>query len=152
MRIQAGVEVKRESKGCEYRPRVLGRVLEAVSLGGNVGQTVLVDRRIDAQIERSAPVVVKSNAVEVLAEDPERVQVSIADLSPVNELNTKLEGRVRGPHEVGYVKAQPLIEVVDGRYRRFADANGADRSSSRPCRRQRLRCPAVVERARPVVS
>ena len=46
---------------------------------------------------------------------------------PVDELDAELEGRLRPPHELGFVELDQLIVRLDRGNGRFADANGADR-------------------------
>src|SRR6266702_6119472 len=61
-----------------------------------------------------------------LSECSERMDVAFAGPIPVAELDSDLERRARRSHELGLVKAEHVVELLDVRQSRFADADGSD--------------------------
>ncbi len=80
-----------------------------------------------AALVGAQPVVVAAQPFPVLADDAEAVDVAVALLPPVDELDAQLEGRLGPLHELGFVEREQLVELLDRRDRRLADADGADR-------------------------
>ena len=61
-----------------------------------------------------------------IAEGAERMNVARAGPQPVDELDADLDRAARRAHELGLVDAEPVVEALDMRQRRLADADGAD--------------------------
>src|SRR5512138_3065733 len=59
------------------------------------------------------PVLMEIDPVHVDAVNAEGMDISVAYVSPIDELDTELEGRVRLLHELGFVQAEDPIEVDD---------------------------------------
>src|SRR5512138_832596 len=72
------------------------------------------------------PVLMEIDPVHVDAVNAEGMDISVAYVSPIDELDTELEGRVRLLHELGFVQAEDPIEVDDVGDRGLADADRAD--------------------------
>ena len=64
--------------------------------------------------------------MEVRAEQPEIVEVVVAEATPVDELDAELEGGIRLANELVLVDAEQLVEEDDRRNRGLADADSAD--------------------------
>jgi hypothetical protein len=62
----------------------------------------------------------------VLARQAEGMEVVLADVAPVLELDAELEGGLRGGHELLLVDAQQLVVGEQRRDGGLADADGAD--------------------------
>ena len=58
--------------------------------------------------------------------NPERVDVGRAFEAPVDEIDAELERRLGRPHHLGFVDPDRIVEVLDVRQGRFADADDAD--------------------------
>jgi hypothetical protein len=69
---------------------------------------------------------VEAHAADRRAIGAERVDVAVARLAPVAELDAQLVGRLGLAHEIGLVEAQGGVEMSDVRHGRLADADGAD--------------------------
>src|SRR5258708_15446486 len=61
-----------------------------------------------------------------LAERPERMDVSVSRPIPVAELDPEFERGACGAHELGLIQVQEIVEDLDMRQRRLADADNAD--------------------------
>src|SRR3984957_5371505 len=72
------------------------------------------------------PVVVERPAVDGGAESAERMPVSVADSTPILELDAELVSRLRLAHEIGFVDLEKAQQLDERRYRRLAYADGAD--------------------------
>jgi hypothetical protein len=72
------------------------------------------------------PVLMEIDSVHVDAVDAEGMDVGAAFPSPIDELDTELEGRLGRFHELGFVQAKYAIEIDDVRYRRLTDSDRAD--------------------------
>src|SRR5690606_18502969 len=90
------------------------------------------------------PQLVERDAVEVVAEEPERVDVAVAEPSPVDELDAELDRPLGRAQELVLVEVEHGVEVDDRRDRRFAHSDRADRVRFD----QRDSPAAVVEEAR----
>src|SRR5260221_9470684 len=55
------------------------------------------------------------------------MEIAIADLTPIIELDPELKGRLRLPHELGFVDAEQVVERSDRRDRALAHADRSDR-------------------------
>ena len=64
--------------------------------------------------------------VEIAAMGAEGVEIAVALAAPIDEFDAQLERALRRPHKFVFVDAQRLIEGLDRRDRRLADADGAD--------------------------
>ena len=80
-----------------------------------------------APLETPQPVVVELRRPGFDAWRPERVEIAVAEIRPVDELDAELERAVHGAHELGLVELEQQVEIFDVRYRGLADADGADR-------------------------
>jgi hypothetical protein len=87
---------------------------------------------------------VKGDPVEIVAVEPEGVEVACALAAPVDELDTGLERPFGHAKELVLVDVEHPVEVDDRRDRRLADADGADGIGLD----QGDPPPAVVEEAR----
>ncbi len=63
----------------------------------------------------------------VLADYPEAVDVAVALLPPIDELDAEFEGGLGALHELDFVELDQLIVFLDRRNGRFTDADDADR-------------------------
>src|SRR6266480_6300500 len=72
------------------------------------------------------PVLVKRQEAVIVADGPERVEVTIAQASPVDELDAELERAAHLPHELGLVDPEGPIERLEVRDGRFTDPDRAD--------------------------
>jgi hypothetical protein len=63
---------------------------------------------------------------EQVPEVAEGVEVVFADLQPVAEADAELVGAVGGAQELGFVDADDLVVLADGRKGSLADADAAD--------------------------
>ena len=77
-------------------------------------------------MEMPQPEMVKVDAIHIHAVRAERVEVAIADLTPVHELDPQFEGRIRAVQIVFFLQAHERVEVANVRDGRLADANRAD--------------------------
>ena len=55
------------------------------------------------------------------------MEIAMPGSRPVDELDPEFEARLGGPHEVGFVESDQLIEPMYRRDCRFADTDNADR-------------------------
>ena len=69
---------------------------------------------------------VKRNLAEIEAEHAERMDVAVADLAEIAKIDAELEGRVGGPHHIGFVHAERFEEGAKVRQGRFANADDPD--------------------------
>src|SRR5688572_637987 len=72
------------------------------------------------------PQLVKADALDVDAKFTELMEVAVAVRSPVPEVDPQLEAGLRGLDEIPLVDAENLVEELQRRNGRFADADGAD--------------------------
>ena len=70
--------------------------------------------------------VLKIDPAPRLAERAERMDIAIAGLVPAAEFDAEFEGRLGLAHELRFVDAEHVVEHLDVRQRRFADADRAD--------------------------
>src|SRR6476659_147884 len=61
------------------------------------------------------------------ADRTEGVDVTLAWRAPIDELDAQLKAAIGRTDEIALIDSQPLIEQVDLRDRRLADADGTDR-------------------------
>src|SRR3954466_895121 len=61
------------------------------------------------------------NAVHFHAIATERMEIAVADIEPINELDPEFEGRLRRAKEFSFFDAQRSVERQDGRNRSFAN-------------------------------
>src|SRR6476646_5760833 len=61
-----------------------------------------------------------------LADDTERVNVAVADVGPVVEPDTELEGGLRGRHELALIDFHQAVKALHRRDGRLAHSDGAD--------------------------
>src|SRR5205085_11747593 len=125
-RVEAGVEVE----GVEHLvERILRRAPRpdefalrggdgAHGPGGNVRHRTALPL---AQVE-----LVEGDALQVLAERPERMEVAVAELAPVHELDAELERRPGLADEIVLVDSDQRVEAEQGRDGGLADADDAD--------------------------
>ena len=92
-------------------------------------------RRFDAELAiisglallfRPQPVVMELRGPGIGARRPEGVEVTIAQVGPVHELDAELERAVDGSQELGFVQLEQQVEILDVGNRGLADADGAD--------------------------
>ena len=57
---------------------------------------------------------------------PERVNVRRARESPIDELDAEFEGGLRPAHDLGFVDAHDIVEILHVREGRFAHPDDAD--------------------------
>src|SRR5687768_9705017 len=62
----------------------------------------------------------------ILPGQAERMEIAVADHPPIVELDSELERRLGGPHELGLVDAEKAVESEQRRDGALADADGAD--------------------------
>src|ERR1700710_482827 len=74
-----------------------------------------------AQVE-----LVKMHAFEIVAVIAERMEITLADSTPIDELDAELERALGGADELVLVDAEHIVEGDKRRDRRFADADRAD--------------------------
>lgn len=81
----------------------------------------------DAEMAAAQPELAERNQPDAAPDLAEAVDVAMAGTQPVAELDSKLEGRVSAPQELGLVEAKADDQIVNLRDRRLADTNRADR-------------------------
>jgi hypothetical protein len=96
-------------------------------LGRSARDRVVLQRARLAQRAHLVPVLLEADHPQVLPEAAEAVHVAVAVLAPVDEFHRQLVGAVGGFHEFGLVDAGDLVEALDHRDGRLADADDADR-------------------------
>src|SRR5690349_2156331 len=72
------------------------------------------------------PVLVEGQALVVVADGAEAVDVALADAAPIHELDTELERAAYGAHEFDLVDLQRGVERTQVRNGGFTDSHGAD--------------------------
>src|SRR5690242_5289662 len=83
--------------------------------------------RVAPRLGPSQPILNERNArSQVGAEQPEIVEIAVAELLPVDELDAEFEGRIGLTDELVLVDPEELVELLDRRDRRLADADGSD--------------------------
>ena len=128
LRIEAGVEVIGVAN---FRERWTGRgVRSAEPRHGGRRRTHGIVR--DQPSFRAAQPffaqvkLVKGNAVQILSEMTEWVDIPVAFPAPVHEFDAEFECAPRGGEELVLGDAQHRVEFADRRNRRLADAHGSD--------------------------
>src|SRR5690606_4002407 len=89
-------------------------------------QVVALERRRFARFRVAQPVVMEVQAFHGNPERSECVEIALTRPPPIDELDTELEGRVRGPNEVVFVQIEQSVEVQNVRDGRLADPDGPD--------------------------
>src|SRR5688500_607147 len=87
---------------------------------------VVAEPRRLAEPMHALPVLLEADRPQVLADSSEAMDVTIADIAPVDELDSELERTLRGANEVVLVDLEQLIEGPDVRDRRLSDTDGPD--------------------------
>jgi hypothetical protein len=85
-----------------------------------------IQRQVQSIRPGLQPAVLEGNAGQRHAIMAEGMEIAVAGPRPVHELDPQLEARPGGRHEGRFVQADQLVEPVDGRDGRLADADGAD--------------------------
>ncbi|PAV70132.1 hypothetical protein WR25_17276 [Diploscapter pachys] len=91
-----------------------------------IGQPV-ERRQLGALAQQSRIIMVEIDRARSGAERTERVDIAVADRTPVAKLDPQLKRRARPRHEFRLGDAQPFVEGTDMGQGGFADANHADR-------------------------
>jgi len=125
-RIQASVEVISVVEGGLHPAPVGHRALEPATSGGGPGHRMIGQRRFLAERPGVQPMLVERHRIELGAKTSERMKIALADPGPVDELDAQLEAAAGGRDEGVFIDAQRLIEILDRRNGRLADADGAD--------------------------
>src|SRR5206468_8976006 len=125
--VERGVELERVGDARQRRVRLVGaRVEEAAVEARNHAERIVVQRRWIAERLALEPEMMEVDPEHVEAVVAERMDVAVADVRPVAELDAELVGGVGGPDEVAFVEADQLVEQGDLRNGRFADPDRAD--------------------------
>ena len=126
--IETGVELIGVCNVIEGRVlrHIGGRGHELAALCGNGMQRVGSDVLGLAGEKQLQPVLVKRQEAVIVADGPERVEVTIAQAPPVDELDAELERAAHLPHELGLVDPKGPIERLEVRPGRFTDPDRAD--------------------------
>jgi len=124
--VKAGVEMVGVGVGRFQRLQVLGREIETPGPGGHDGIGIELKRRRVADGVRPRPMMDEIDAAQGLAKGAEGVDIAVAGLAPVDELDAEFESGVGPPHELRLVQAETVIEILDLRQGGLADAYGTD--------------------------
>ncbi len=124
--IEAGVEMVGIAERGGQRPGVLARPGEFAGHGHGrrqrglrIGTGLAGQPQLDPAVEEHRPVA-------GVAVSTEGMEVAAAIAVPVDEFDAELERRLGMPDQVGLVDTGQVVEPVDRRNGRFADADGAD--------------------------
>ena len=69
---------------------------------------------------------VERNPLHLVAIVSEGVDIAVAQFSPVDELDAQFEAALNCRQQFAFVNFEQAVEIEEGRYRRFADADCAD--------------------------
>ena len=126
LRIQARVEVKGVGDGRQRRVRRVHRARELAMPRRHGVHRVRTQFLGLPGREQPVPVVVERHQPQVLPDGTKRVDVAVALATPVHELDAQLEAGHGAAHEVVFVDAQRLVELLDGGDGGLAHADGGN--------------------------
>lgn len=98
---------------------------EAAHTRSHDWQTIVADIVPPPRLAGADPVMMKGNAAEIMPERAERVHVALADVAPVEEVDTELVGGVGRRHEGGFIDAKHFVERAKRGKRRLAHPHDA---------------------------
>ena len=124
--ITAGIEMI----GVIDRGQVVALVIfspsKAAIMGGHGFDVEDLDRPFVACLFEFVPDMVEGHAIDLIAIITKRVDVAVANLAPIDELNAKFEAALHGRQHLCLVNFQQTVEVEEGGNGGFANANCAD--------------------------
>ena len=126
VRIERGVEMEGVAERGKQRAAVR-RGLREAPLPRELGrQRILLGRRLEARQPRADQPMEEHHAVARRPEGAEGMEIAAPLPVPADELDAELIGRARFRHELRFVEPDDLVEPVDRRDGRLADADRAD--------------------------
>ncbi len=129
LRVQPCIEVIGigDVRQRRVRRHIGGRSHELSARRGNRIQRVGADALRFAGTEHFEPVLMEGQHAVVMANAAKAVDVAVADAAPVDEFDAELERALRLLDELDLIDFEDLIEQLQVRNRRLADAHRTDR-------------------------
>jgi hypothetical protein len=99
---------------------------ELAEIGGHGFEAESLDRSLVPALAQAVPDVLEGNPADFIAIAAEGVDVALADVAPVHELDAELERALRRGEHLPLVDIQQVVEFEERRDCRFAYAHGPD--------------------------
>ena len=99
---------------------------KAAEMGRHGFKVENLDRAFVAGFAEFVPHMVERHALHLIAIIAKGVDIAVADLAPVDELDSQFETALDSGHHFALVNFEQAIEIQEGRNRGFTNADGAD--------------------------